>query len=106
MLTKVLTRISYKNYTRGFSVVEVLLSSTVFILLVTALVGAYLYGEESTMLGGNRERATMLAEEGLEATRNIRDAAFSSLSDGTFGLATTSNEWNLSGSSDSIDIFN
>ncbi|MDQ3076040.1 MAG: hypothetical protein M3Q34_02840 [bacterium] len=90
---------------QGFSLVEIILSSALFSLLVVALVGAYLYGQESTMLAGNRARANMLAEEGLEAVRNIRDAGFSNLSDGTFGLTTTSNEWNLAGSSDITDIF-
>ena len=78
--------------------VEVLLAVSVFALLVTALVGAYLYGEEATALAGNRARAVLLAEEALEAARNIRDAAFINLTNGTFGFATTSNQWNLNGS--------
>src|SRR3989339_1628826 len=90
---------------QGFSLVEVILSTAVFVLLVTALVGAYLYGQESTALAGNRARATMLAEEGLEAARNIRDANFSNLSDGTHGLVISGNQWTLSGSSDVTDIF-
>src|SRR3989344_1218094 len=89
----------------GFSLVEVILSTAVFVLLVTALVGAYLYGQEATALAGNRARATMLAEEGLEAVRNIKDANFSNLSDGTHGLAVSGNQWTLSGSSDVTDIF-
>lgn len=89
----------------GFSIVEVLLASSLLVLLVTGLVGAYLYGEESTALAGNRARANMLAEEGLEAVRNIRDAGFASITDGTYGLATTGNHWSLSGSQDVSDIF-
>ncbi|EKD76163.1 MAG: hypothetical protein ACD_43C00207G0001, partial [uncultured bacterium] len=41
---------------KGFSLVEVMLASAVFALLVTALVGAYLYGEEATALAGHRAR--------------------------------------------------
>ncbi len=89
----------------GFSLVEVILSSAVFVLLVTALVGAYLYGQEATALAGNRARANMLAEEGLEAVRNIRDENFSNLIDGTYGLSTSGNQWNLSGLQDTSDIF-
>ena len=89
----------------GFSAVEVLLASSVFILIVTALTGAYLYGRESTVLAGNRARAVFLAEEGIEAVRNIRDVGFTNLTDGTYGLATTSNEWNLSLLPDTNDIF-
>lgn len=90
---------------KAFSLVEVLLAGAVFSLLVTALVGAYLYGEEATMLAGNRARAVFLAEEGLEAARNIRDADFANLSDGTYGLSISGNQWNFSGASDTQGIF-
>lgn len=89
----------------GFSLVEVMLSIAVFTLIITGLAGVYLYGEESTMLAGNRAKATMLAEEGLEAARNIRDPQFSNLIDGTFGLSTTTNQYNLTGSSDTDGFF-
>lgn len=89
----------------GFSLVEIILSSAVFVMLVTAFVGAYLYGEQATMLAGNRLRATLLAEEAIEAVRNIRDPAFSNIIDGTFGLVTAGNQWSLSGSQDVTGIF-
>ncbi|OGY72550.1 MAG: hypothetical protein A3H61_01780 [Candidatus Jacksonbacteria bacterium RIFCSPLOWO2_02_FULL_44_20] len=105
-MNKNLQTTHYKLQTsNGFSLVEVILASAIFVLLLTALVGAYLYGQESTALAGNRARAALLAEEGLEAVRNIRDADFSNLADGAYGLTTTSNQWNLSGSSDATDIF-
>lgn len=89
----------------GFSLVEVILAGAVFILLVTALVGAYLYGQEATVLAGNRAQAVMLAQEGLEAVRNMRDFAFGDLVDGTYGLSTTGNEWSFAGSQDTSGIF-
>ncbi len=90
---------------KGFSLVEVLLAVAVFSLIVTGLIGGLIYGEQSTALAGQRARAATLADEGLEAVRNIRDANFSNLTDGTFGLTTTGNQWNLSGASDTSDIF-
>lgn len=90
---------------KGFSLVEIILANAVFALLVTGLIGAYLYGQESTALAGNRGRAVLLAEEGLEAVRNIRDAGFANLTNGTYGLTRVSNQWNLSGLSDAVDIF-
>jgi len=92
-------------FQQGFNLVEIILAGAVFVLLATALVGAYLYGEEATVLAGNRVRAVMLAEEGLEAARNIRDSAFANLIDGTHGLIIADNQWSLSGSSDESDIF-
>lgn len=90
---------------RGFSLVEVLLAVSIFSLIVTGFVGGLLYGQESTAIAGQRERAIMLADEGLEAVRNIRDENFSNLTDGTYGLTITGNQWNISGSSDTTDIF-
>lgn len=99
MMNKRLKRI------RGFSLVEVLLSIAVFLLLAMGLVSAILYGEESTALAGKQARAMLLAKEGLEAVRSIRDADFANLSAGTHGLATTGGAWTLSGSSDTEDIY-
>lgn len=89
----------------GFSLVEVILSGAIFALLATTFVGAYLYGQESAMLAGNRTRAVFLAEEGLEAVRNIRDESYANLSDGTYGLALSGNQWIFSGTQDATDIF-
>jgi Tfp pilus assembly protein PilV len=89
---------------RGFLLVEVILASSILGLLVTTFVGAYLFGEESTLLAGNRARATYLAEEGLEAARAIRDAGYANLVDGTYGLSATG-VWALAGASDTSEIF-
>ncbi len=89
----------------GFSVVEVLLASTVFGLLVAGLIGALVYGQQATNESGRRGRAVMLAEEGAEALRNIRDANYANLVDGTYGLVQSGNTWTLSGSSDTSGIY-
>ena len=89
----------------GFNLIEVMLALAVFSLAVLALAGAFLYGLESAQVAGKRARAILVAEEGLEAVRNIRDADFANLIDGTHGLAVSSNQWILSGSQDVVDIF-
>lgn len=89
----------------GFSSVEVLLAATIFGMLVTALIGAFVYGQASSADGGDQIRANMLAEEGVEAVRNIRDAAYTNLSDGTYGLVQSGGAWTLSGTSDTTGIF-
>lgn len=105
-MDKILPATHYKLQTQqGFSLVEALLSVSLFALLVTALVGAVIYGRESTAVAGARARAIAIAEEGLEATRNIRDASFASLTNGNHGLAILSNQWAFSGTSDAVDTF-
>lgn len=91
------------NY--GFSLVEVLLAVSVFSFLVIALVGSLIYGQQATVLAGERTRAILLANEGLEATRNVRDENILSLTDGDHGLVISNNKWKLYGSEDVTDDF-
>ena len=90
---------------RGFSVVEVLLAAVVFGFLVSGLIGAIVYGRASSESAGDRGQANLLAEEGIEATRNIGTAAYANLVDGTYGLVRSGNQWTLSGSSDTSGIY-
>jgi Tfp pilus assembly protein PilV len=86
---------------KGFSLVEVLLAISIFVLFVSVIVITIIYGEESAALGGARSRASIFANEGLEAMRNIRDANFSNLTDNTsLGIGISSNQWAFIGSSD------
>ena len=84
---------SHINKYSGFSLIEVLLTTAIFSILVVALVGVLSIGQESAVLGGNRAQAAILADEGLEAVRNIRDENFTNLVDGSYGLAKISNQW-------------
>lgn len=85
---------------RAFALIDVILGASLFLIIVTFAVPALLYGQESTRLSGQRQRAVVYAEEGLEALRNLRDANFSNLSiGGPYGLATSSGVWSLNGTS-------
>jgi len=85
--------------------VEVLLASAVFALLVTVIVGAVLYGQESAATAGRLARATALADEGVEAVKNIHDENAGPLTNGTFGLGTAGGQWQLTGTSDTTGAF-
>ncbi|MBI4034751.1 hypothetical protein HY380_02530 [Candidatus Saccharibacteria bacterium] len=83
----------------GFSLVEIMLAVFIFGLLGFIIASALIYGRESTFNGGQRNRAAMLANEGLEAVRNLARADFANLSAYNNGvdyyLTTTNNRWNL-----------
>jgi len=97
----------FRKSKNGFSLLEVLLASSLLLLSVSAIVGAIVYGTQSQASTGYRNRALNLANECLEASRNIRDANYASLVPGTYGLSLVNNKWQFSGSSDSTDtIFN
>lgn len=90
---------------RGFSLIELIVSAALILLMATLFVQAVLAGEQGTVLAGQRVRAQFVAEEGLEAARNIRDGGFANLTMGTHGIAVVSGRWAFSGSSDTEDIF-
>jgi len=90
---------------KGFSLVEVMLAISVFGLLVTVLIGILTYSQSANRSSSDRDQATFLAEEALEAVRNIRDDDFSSLVDGQYGLAISSGHWTLVGTEDEVENF-
>jgi len=102
-----MTKVPLHTNTDGFSLVELLVALSVFLVFVVATLGVSSTLTRDARHAANSERAALLAEEAIEATRNLRDAStgFASLPDGTYGLATTSAAWALSGSSDTSGLF-
>lgn len=91
------------NNARGFSTVEVLLAASVLALLATAVGGALIYSQQSRAVSADHDRATDIAEEGLDAARNIRDEGYALLADGTNGLSSSSSRWNFFSVEDMVD---
>ena len=89
----------------GFSLIEVLLTLSIFSMFVVALIGVLSIGEESSVLGGKRAQAVFLAEEGLEVVKNVRDENFINLVDGSYGLVKIGSQWDFSALPDVTDIF-
>jgi hypothetical protein len=71
--------------------------------MATSFLGALIYSQKTFAFSGMRNRAVFLAEEGLEATRNIRDAAFTNLVNGSYGLAIVLNQWTLGSAPDNTE---
>jgi Tfp pilus assembly protein PilV len=91
--------------TRGFLLVEIILTSSLFIIFLTAFAGVFYYGLQSSSSSGDRGRAVILMDEGQEAVRSIRNMNFANLTDGTYGLTYSNNAWSLASSSDVSGIF-
>lgn len=90
---------------KGVSLIEALLVVAVLAILAIFAMDGLIQGTDSSVVAGKRSRAVFLAEECLEAARNIRDNDYNNLTVGTFGLAVAGNIWTLSGSSDLTDIY-
>jgi len=70
----------------GFLLVEALIGIAVFALFMGAVGTTLLYGQENTIMAGNRIRGTTISVRALEASRGIRDGSFASLVAGTYGV--------------------
>lgn len=91
---------------KGFSLIEIILGVSIFALLSTAVIGSLIFSEQSKFIASQRQQALDIAEEGLEAARNIRDESYVSVLTGDNGLSTTSGRWLFSGTADVVgEIF-
>ncbi len=86
---------SSTNKKPGFTVVEAILSATVFALVATACLGVFFYGQNLARNAGKKMQAVFLAEEGLEAMRAIRNHTNALPDDGVYGLDTSAATWQL-----------
>lgn len=85
----------------GFLLLEVLIGITVFSLFASAIGYTLLYGQENTIMAGDRIRATQFSERALEAVRSIREGSYAAVTTGTHGIwiDRTTKKWAWSGSS-------
>ncbi len=91
----------------GFSAVEALLAVVVFGLLASGIIGALVYGRAATADAGDNQRASLLAEEGLEGARNLANSSFVNVPsvNGNYGFVQSGGIWTFSGTSDTNGIF-
>lgn len=62
----------------GFSLIEVAITVSLFTLIILALSSTFAFAVKSGSENVTKAKATLLAEEGLEAMRFLRDASWSS----------------------------
>jgi len=101
-------RVPYKrepSSEAGQSLVEALIALSIFVIGIATIGFLVLDANVSSRQGVERTQATLLAQEGLEAARSIRDADFDNLTAGSHGIALSGNKWTFSGTSDTQDQF-
>jgi len=87
--------------------VEIILTVALFGMLSLAVLSAFIYGRESSALSNDRSRASQIANEALEAVRNIETSSYSNLASyingTTYYLTTVSNQWSLITTPQTVD---
>lgn len=90
----------------GFSSLEILMSIGIFFIFTFSVIGTLLYSQNSTVKSTYNISATLLAQEGLEAVKNIRDYDFGSITEGTYALTiNANNNWELTSGTEAIGEF-
>src|SRR5258708_3473724 len=92
------------NLQSGFSVIEVMLASALFVIFSTGIVSVVLQGFDANRLGSEETIANQYASEGLEAVRSIKNQGFTKLvnSGGTGVIRNASNVWAFGGGSNAF----
>lgn len=107
------TKYQQNNHGRsyGFALVEVLVACAIISTSVFAIMSASAKGVELSSRALQYGQASYLLEEGAEAVKTMRDAAWSNISSLTVGTtyylsySTSTNLWSLSTTSSTIDAF-
>ncbi|MBP9850240.1 MAG: hypothetical protein KBC47_00950, partial [Candidatus Peribacteraceae bacterium] len=81
----------------GSLLLEAIIAIGIFALFLGGIGLSLILGERSTILSGDRTRATFLAEQQLEAVRQMRSENFSSVTTGDHGLTLNASGWSWSG---------
>lgn len=89
----------------GFSLVEILLAISIFAIFTIGITYLSLdtLGRDAKVVINNE--ALLYAQEGLEATRNIRDKSFLAVTNGDHGLSFTANSWSFVQAPEAIDSY-
>jgi hypothetical protein len=90
----------------GQSLFEVLLALAIFTIAVTTIAHLFLGSHYSAIHSLEKTQAILLAKEGIEAVRSIRDANFENITTTTnAGIVLVDNKWTLQNAPDKIDKF-
>ncbi|XOU94294.1 MAG: type IV pilus modification PilV family protein [Candidatus Kerfeldbacteria bacterium] len=93
----------YNN--KGFSVIELMIAMTVFIMVVSGIMFLVLDAQSANRQGAERTKASLISQQGIEATYSIANQGWKNLVDGTYGIDDTGMIWEWLGNSNVIDFF-
>lgn len=90
----------------GQSLLELLVAMGIFVLVVASIMFVAMDAHLANRQGSERTKATLLAQEGTEATTSIKNRGWKYLSPGQHGLTSEPNQyWEFTGNTDTIDQY-
>ena len=80
---------------QGMSVIEVILAAAIFLYLVAVAGSVVIHSFSANRLGEEKTQAALLASEGLEAVRSIKNQDFANLISGNYDVVVNGSLWQL-----------
>src|ERR1700722_347404 len=92
---------------RGFLALEAILAAAFFVIFSSGAIAILLQGFDANRLGSEETIANQYASEGIEATRSIKNQAYSNLIDttGTGASRSASNVWIFIGTNNTFGMY-
>ncbi len=90
------TSLSLRSH-HGSLLLEAIIAIGIFALFLGGIGLTLILGERTTVLSGDRARAVFLAEQQLEAIRQMRSVSYASVTTGNHGLKLNTSGWSWSG---------
>lgn len=91
--------------TKGNAMIEVLLTVSLLIIIVTPFIYLIIDSQKNLVSASEVTRSTLIAEEGLEAVRYLRDLDYATLVDGTYGIEMNAGMWSLTSNPSTVGKF-
>lgn len=96
MLSKRNSRITKQQSAhQGLSIIEVILAMAIFVIIVSTSAAVVIHSFSANRLGEEETKAALLASEGIEATRSIKNQNFANLVSGTYDVTSSQGVWQL-----------
>jgi len=90
---------------KAFSLIEILVAIVIFTIFATGIFTLGISNMERSSKTQTNNEALSYAQEGLEATRNMRDRDFLLLATGSFGLDFSNDTWSFITAPETIDNY-
>jgi len=95
----------HRNITNqhGQSLLELLIAMTIFVMVVSSIMFLVLDAHTANRQGGERTKAALLTQEGMEATASIIRRGWRNLQNGTYGIDDSGGYWDFQGAFDYLE---
>jgi len=90
---------------KGISIIEILIVIAIITIALVSLLGVATFSLKISILIKENTQAVNLAQEAIEATRNIRDSNWTKLTNGNHGLTNAGGYWEFIGTENVINGF-